>query len=196
MQQKGLPAGEVTQLLKAWQAGDPEGLSRLISLVYNDLRRMAATYMGQERKNHTLQPTALVHEVFQRLVNLDPAFNDREHFFRCACLMMRRLLVKYARARRAEKRNSDGSHPPPLAERFMLDSETLLRVHHALDKLWQVDPRLHGIVEMRFFMGFTVNEIAQYLNISSRTVKREWVSAKSWLAHELKQEPPAGGAKP
>jgi RNA polymerase sigma factor (TIGR02999 family) len=177
----------VTGLLKAWEAGDASALSQLISMVYGDLRRMAATYMQHERVGHTLQPTALVHEVYQRLISMEPAFNDREHFFRCACLMMRRLLVKHARAHKAEKRRAEGGPLEP-GPAFAPDADTVLGVHDVLDQLRELDPRLHHIVELRFFMGLTLAEIAAQLALSTRTVKREWATAKSWLAGKLKRD--------
>lgn len=177
--------GDVTQLLDAWREGDQQALSQVITLLYNDLRRLAAVCLQQERADHTLQATDLVHEAYERLLGMSPQFNDRQHFIRSACLLMRRLLMKHARAKKALKRDQSneilrppGAHAP--------DPETLILVNDALLSLADTDRRLHDIVELRFFLGLTVDEIARYLELSTRTVKREWQAAKAWLALQLR----------
>jgi len=174
-------AGDVTLLLGAWRSGDPDALPEIINMVYGDLRRLAAAYFRGERPDHTLQPTALVHEVYRQMAEARPVFHDREHFLRCACLMMRRLLVKHARGRKALKREAT----PMAVEVEARDPDTVLAVNDALDDLERMDPRLARITAMRFFLGLTVAETAAYLQLSNRTVKREWLAARAWLARRI-----------
>lgn len=188
--QKIQPAG-VTRLLDAWQAGDEQALTEVITLLYNDLRRLAAVCLRDERGGHTLQATDLVHEAYQRLLGTTPQFQNRQHFMRTACLLMRRLLMKHARAKKALKRNPENESLHP-TEAHAPDPDTLIVVNEALNSLADRDRRLHDIVEMRFFLGLTVDEIARCMELSTRTVKREWQTAKAWLALQLRnpaQEP-------
>jgi len=192
MKAQDLPAGEITLLLAQWRGGDATALVQIINLVYSDLRRLAGAIFKGERVDHTLQPTALVHEVYLQLLSVSPNFQDRGHFLSCACLIMRRLLMKHARALKALKR--DGSKTELECEPAVLpDLDSLLAVSGALDQLETMDPRLSQIIQMRFFLGLTIDEIADYLGLSSRTVKREWLVAKSWLVRHLGEKVQAPG---
>jgi RNA polymerase sigma factor (TIGR02999 family) len=185
----------VTDVLLQWSHGDRTALDRLAPLIYPDLRRIAARQMRREPSDHTLQPTALVHEVFLQLVDQRHAtWENRAHFFAVAAQLMRRILVDYARSRAALKRGAgittltlaadgaDGSVDPVAAE--------VVAVHQALERLAVRDPDQARIVELRFFGGLSVEETAHVLERSPRTIKREWRIAKAWLFREL-QAPPA-----
>ncbi len=182
--------GEVSQLLESIQTGDRTAETRLLEILYNDLRRMAAYQLRRERSDHSLQPTALVHEAYVRVFGTTtPHARNRCHFMALAARVMRRLLVDRARARKAEKRGS-GQPTRSLDEVFAYEDsrcEELLGVHLALDRLREWAPRQSQIVEMRFFAGMEEEEIAEYLNVSSRTVKRDWAMARAWLNAELSQ---------
>jgi RNA polymerase sigma factor (TIGR02999 family) len=181
-------AGEVTSLLAQLRQGDRQAEERLIPLVYAELRRLAASYLRKERREHTLQPTALVHEAYLRLRDVrDIDWRSRNHFFALAAQLMRRILVDHARAHRARKRG--GSR-----ETLNLDdvlvfssprSEQFIALEEALTRLAEKDPRQSQIVEMRFFGGLGEEEIASLLDISVRTVKHDWRMAKAWLFREL-----------
>lgn len=180
--------GDITVLLKEVRAGNRAAESQLLPLVYEELRRLAARYMRSERADHTLQPTALVHEAYLRLAGQQAVnWENRIHFFAVAAQIMRRILVDHARAHRAEKRG--GREPKgPLNEAlaFTTDNrERVLAIDEALSHLTERDPRLARIVELRFFAGLKGDEIAEVLGISPRTVKREWMVAKAWLRGEL-----------
>jgi len=187
-------AGEITQILSDSRAGDGQALQKLIPIVYGELRRLANYYLQQERTDHTLQATALVHEAYLRLAGskgLD--FQNRAHFFAVAAQVMRNLLVDYARARRRAKRG--GGELARLDDAVALvsvDNDELLALHDALDSLAEMDPRQAQIVEMRYFGGLSVEEIAAVLNVSDRTIRREWQMAKAWLYTRVKGLPPAG----
>jgi RNA polymerase sigma factor (TIGR02999 family) len=180
--------GEVTELLAQIHAGDKEAESRLIPLVYSELRRLAAHYLRGERPDHTLQPTALVHEAYLRLTRLQEVdWQSRSHFFATAATVMRRILVDHARAQRAEKREG-------FYEAVSLDdvsivsagrSAELVALDEALERLAGIDERRSKIVELRFFGGLSEEEAAQVLGISTRTVKRDWRVAKAWLYNEI-----------
>ena len=189
----GEPA-EITRLLRAWGRGDPAALDRLTPLVYEQLRRMARRYMRNERLGHTLQATALVNEVFLRLVDsrsLDWA--DRAHFFAVCARVMRRILVDAARSRAAIKRGGQADRaehstaidldrlPNPASKM----SAQICALDEALNTLAQIDPRRAHVIELRFFGGLTVEETAQVLQVSPQTVMREWRLARAWLAREL-----------
>jgi RNA polymerase sigma-70 factor, ECF subfamily len=182
------PPGDVTQLLADLQDGRPDSASQLIPLVYDELHRLAHRHMRDERPDHTLQATALVHEAYVRLVNQPQrTWQNRAHFIAVAAQVMRRILVDYARARRTSKR---GGAPQrvPLEEPLLFteeQSDDLVSLDEALARLAQFDERQSRIVELRFFGGLTVDETAEVLGISSKTVKRDWSVARAWLHREV-----------
>lgn len=182
--------GDVTRLLRDCQAGDQRALSQLIAIVYGELRRLAAYYMKNERPDHTLQPTALVHEAYLRLVGRGQRdWRDRAHFFAVAAETMRKLLVDHARARLAAKRGGNQTRvdvKTPTAPDTS-ESEDLIALHEALARLNERDPRQARVVELRHFGGLSIAEVAAVLGISERTVKREWGMAKAWLHAELRE---------
>ena len=175
---------DVTALLRAWGAGDLEARDDLLPLIYRDLRRRAAAYLRHERPDHTLPPTALVHEAYLRLVGQQRvAWQNRAHFFGVAAQMMRRILVDHARAHQAAKRPAAGLRvvlddrigaAPPL------DCELLL-LDQALSELALIDPRQAQIVELRYFGGLSEREVAELLGTSRSTVTREWETARAWM---------------
>jgi RNA polymerase sigma factor (TIGR02999 family) len=185
--------GEVTLLLKELKLGNKDALGRLIPLVYRELRLRAAQYLQAERTGHTLQPTALVHELYLRLVQQDHAdWKDRAHFLAVAAQLMRRILVDYARARAAAKR--DGMATRIEIAGFELSGEAprteeILAVDEALDRLAELDPQQARVVELRYFAGLTVEETAEAVGISPRTVKRDWAMASAWLRSEISPRP-------
>jgi RNA polymerase sigma factor (TIGR02999 family) len=184
--------GEVTGLLAELRQGDKDALARLMPLIYQELRRLAGHYLRAERAGHTLQPTALVHEAYLRLAGEDRAdWQDRAHFMGVAARVMRRILVEYARGRATEKRGRgavrleiDALDPrtgaTPLVEILVVD-EVLLR-------LAELDPQQGRVVELRYFAGLTVEETAEALRISPRTVKRDWAMASAWLRREFSRK--------
>lgn len=182
----------VTQLLKAWGNGEQHALDQLIPLVYSELHRLAHRYMGNERKAHTLQPTALVHEAYERLIDLKHvSWQNRAHFFGVSAQLMRRILVDYARSRRYSKRGGEWRQVP-LNEAVALfrDRQTdIVALDDALCTLADIDPRKSRVVEMRFFGGLSIKEVAEVLNVSPETVLRDWRLAKVWLLRELSQGP-------
>ncbi len=193
---KGPSPSEVTQLLRAWGEGDQAALEKLVPLVSLELRRLARHYMGHEREGHTLQPTALVNEVYVRLIDWrNVRWQDRAHFFRVAAQLMRRVLVDHARHRNSLKRGghavtiSIDETPAVVADRHA----DLIAIDDALKSLAALDPRKSRIVELRFFGGLSVEETAEALRISRRTVKREWSLARAWLYGELSRESAADG---
>jgi RNA polymerase sigma-70 factor (ECF subfamily) len=179
---------EITQLLVKAGNGDREAESVLVPLVNDELRRLARRYMRHERPGHTLQPTALVHEAYLKLIEKrEIAWQSRGHFFAVAAQLMRRILVDHARAKQAEKRGG-------CLQQIALDvavvfspeqSDQLLALNEALDGLARLDPRQGRIVELKFFGGLTDEEVSGVLGIASRTVKREWSVARAWLFREL-----------
>jgi RNA polymerase sigma factor (TIGR02999 family) len=179
--------GEVTNLLRAWRAGDESARDRLVPVVYGELRRRAAAHLRRERKGHTLRPTDLVHETYLRLLAQDPGWQNREHLLAVASRLMRRLLVDHARRRAARKRGGlrvtlvEELAAVPPAETELLDLEA------ALDELGAVDERQVQLVELRFFGGVTIEEAARCLDISVTTANRDWALAKSWLYRRLQQ---------
>jgi RNA polymerase sigma factor (TIGR02999 family) len=182
-------ASTVTRILAELGAGDASALDRLLPLVYDELRVIASSQLRREASGHTLDPTALVHEAFLRLVDQREGFKNRGHFFGVAAQAMRRILVDYARRRRALKR--DGGVRVTLTEGAGPDTgaaEQVLAVDEALGRLEQMDPRLARVVELRFFAGLSVEETALALGISSATVKRDWAAARAWLQRELGTE--------
>jgi RNA polymerase sigma-70 factor (ECF subfamily) len=182
------PSGSVTQLLKAWGEGDPRALEKLTPLVYAELHRLATHCMAVERPDHTLQPTALVHEVYLRLIDSkNVAWKNRAHFFALSARLMRRILVDCARSRRYEKRGG-GRKPVSLEEITAVSPQKgpyLLMLDDALTHLAEVDSRKSEVVELRFFGGLNLEEIAEVLRVSRDTVLRDWKMARLWLLREI-----------
>ncbi len=189
-----LPPADVTRLLVAWRGGDADALDRLLPLVYAELRRVAHRYMRDERPNHPLQTTALVHEAYLRLIDVTRVdWQSRNHFFAVSAQMMRRILVEAARRRQADKRGGDASHVA-LDEAFVPAPERaadLLALDEALERLATLAPRKARVVELRYFAGLSVEETAGVLEVSAETVMRDWRMAKLWLQRDLPaaQEP-------
>lgn len=179
--------GEVTRLLIAMQDGQGDAEARLLTLVYDELRRLAASYMRRERPDHTLQATALVHEAYLKLTEQNANWQNRAHFFGVAAQVMRRILVDYARTHKAEKRG--GGHVKlSLNEALLLSSaksHELIDLDEALSRLAAVDPRQARVIELRFFAGLSVEETAEVLGRTTRTVNRDWRMAQAWLRREL-----------
>jgi RNA polymerase sigma factor (TIGR02999 family) len=181
-------SGEITRLLVELRQGRPGAEAELLPLVYEHLHRLAAHYMRRERPDHTLQTTALLNEAYLRLVSQEKTdWQDRAHFFRIAARLMREILVDHARGRQAGKRGG-------LVEKLPLDeardfspakAREVVELDEALRSLEQLDPQQGRIVELRFFGGLTVEETAEVLGISPRTVKRDWNVARAWLHGEL-----------
>jgi RNA polymerase sigma-70 factor (ECF subfamily) len=179
---------DITALLRRISNGDSAAEASLIPQIYQDLRRMAAAHLRRERRDHTLQPTALVHEVYLRLLgSTGIEWSSRTHFFRLAATVMRRILVDHARNRKAGKRGGD--HVRISLDQFFGATEQVtdlvIDVDAALTRLAVIDQRQAKVVEMRFFAGLSEEEIGGILNLSSRTVKREWAMARAWLRGEL-----------
>jgi RNA polymerase sigma factor (TIGR02999 family) len=183
-----LSTEQVTGLLRAWSDGDGAAFDKLAPIIYSELRRLARHYMARERPNHTLQPTALVHEAYVHLAGLrELEWKNRVHFFAISAQVMRRVLVDFARARDSRKR---GQSPKPISlEECVNLSEShdaaLIALDDALTTLASVDARKCQVVEMKFFGGLAAQEIAQLLNVSEETVLRDWKLAKLWLLREL-----------
>ena len=182
---------DVSDLLIDWGQGDQEALNKLMPLVYDELHKLASRYLRRERRDHTLQTTALVHEAYLKLVNQrDANWENRVHFFAVAAQVMRRILVDYARRHHASKRGGDYC-------RLSLDEATisseekdtdLLALNEALNNLATIDTQQSRVVELRVFGGLTVEETAEALGISPRTVKREWSMAKAWLHKQIRNQ--------
>lgn len=183
-------SGEVTQLLKAMAKGDPDAAGNLLPLVYAELHRLARSYMRRERPDHTLQPTALINEAYMRLAKEDIDWNNRQHFIAIAANVMRRVLVDYARAHNAEQRGG-GIKRVEMQEEFAISPERLEEVtllDEALKNLEKQNPRQAKVVELRYFGGLSVKEIASLLEVSPRSVKRDWSLARIWLFRELQPD--------
>jgi RNA polymerase sigma factor (TIGR02999 family) len=184
------PASEVTGLLKAWNAGDEQALQKLTDMVYQDLHRAAHRYMRGERASHTLQTTALIHEVYLRLVGVQQiSWQGRAHFLAVCARLMRRVLIDFARERAYQKRGGGAIHislddAPAMSSR---PDPGLLALDDALKSLAAVDARKAQVVELRFFGGLTVEETAEALAISIETVMRDWRLAKTWLLREIRR---------
>ena len=179
---------QITDLLVAWGDGDQTALERLFPLVYDELRRLAAFYLRRERSDHTLQPTALVNEVYLRLVDQRRVgWQNRAQFFGVAAQMMRRILVSHARSRHAAKRGGSDRRITLQDELAVADQRdvNLLALDDALTKLEAIDPEKSKLVELRFFSGLTVPETAEVMSVSPRTVDRKWQTAKAWLYREI-----------
>jgi RNA polymerase sigma factor (TIGR02999 family) len=180
--------GDVTRLLAQWMDGDAGAFERLMPLVYDQLRHLAASYMLRERHDHTLQPTALVHEAYLRLAqSRDAHFDNRVHFYGAAAQAMRRILVDHARRRRAARRGSDptllhldDSRDVGIDLRF-----DFVALDDALNRLAQVTPRAAKVVELRYFGGMSIDEIAAFLDVAPITVRRHWGVARAWLFRAL-----------
>jgi len=185
--------GEITVLLAEMKGQNTQALAKLVPLVYQELRRLAARFLQDERVGHTLQPTALVHEAYLRLCGQHAEWQNRAHFMAVAGQLMRRILVDYARQRVASKRG--GGEQPIDLENCELgvnvdQTEEILAVDESLERLAQLDSQQARVVELRYFGGMTVEETAETLNISARTVKREWAMAKAWLRLEISSRIP------
>jgi RNA polymerase sigma factor (TIGR02999 family) len=181
-------AKTITEILTAAQAGDQEAVNDLFTLVYQELRQMAQHYLQQERPNHTLQATALVHEVYLRLFNGQKVeLRNRAHFFGIAATQMRRILVDHARRKQARRRNASQSEGPSedLVEAPAVPAEELIALDEALAEFGRHYPRAGRIVELRYFGGLTEAAAAEVLGISISTLKREWGFAKVWLLRHL-----------
>jgi RNA polymerase sigma factor (TIGR02999 family) len=190
-----VPSHEVTRLLVAWSEGDGKALEQLVPLVQPELRRLARHYMGRERPAHTLQATALINEVYVRLMDWQNLrWQDRAHFFGVSAGLMRRVLVDHAR-RHLRKRNA-GAVNVSLDEALLVSAERgadLVAIDDALKRLAAFDPRKSEIVELRFFGGLSEKETAEVLKSSPRTIRREWSLARAWLYCELTQTETASG---
>ncbi len=192
------PQGEVTRLLGEVRQGHQEAMEQLLPLVYDELRRLAGGYFRRERSDHTLQPTALVHEAYLKLVDQRSVqWENRGHFLGVAATLMRRILLDYARVHRAEKRGGGG-------QKVMLDegmaisnmrAVEMISLDQALTKLAALDADQGRIVELRFFGGLSVEETAEVMKISPATVKRYWASAKAWLYREIEKGSPSDAAE-
>lgn len=182
------PASEVTRILQAWNDGEEEAKELLLPFVYAELRRQARMLMSSERSNHTLQPTALVHEAFIRISKQSGIeWKNRSHFYGIVSHLMRQILIDHARLHATAKRGNKPVHfslddvQIPVEER----ADSLLVLNDVLDRLEMLDPQQAKIVEMRFFGGLSNVEIAEFLDISERTVSRDWQAARLWLYREL-----------
>ena len=179
---------DVTCLLLAWNQGDQAALDQLLPMVYDELRKLARSYLRRERSDHTLQATALVHEAYLRLIDQNQVtWQNRAHFFGIAAQMMRRILVNHALAKRTDKRGG-------LQQKLSLDEAIsfadkreldLIALDDALKGLEEVDPKKSRLVELRFFGGLTIEETAEVFGVSHATVERDWRTAKAWLRREL-----------
>ena len=179
---------DVTRLLRAWSDGDETALERLVPLIEDELRRLARAYMARERKGHTLQATALVNEVFLRFPSAGRLrWQDRAHFIAVAARLMRRVLIDHARGRGRRKRGG-GAQWVTFDEEALTAREPsvdIVAVDRALEAFAKVDPRKSQVVELRFFGGLSLEEIADVLHVSVETVKRDWRLARLWLSREL-----------
>jgi RNA polymerase sigma-70 factor, ECF subfamily len=187
----------ITRLLKAWSGGDEAALEELMPVVYHELRKTARRYMKNERAGNTLQATALVNEVYLRLVKIsDVSWNDRAHFFGVAAQLMRRILVDAARSRASIKRaglaqrvdHSSGFDFDNLPDLSSTRDRELIDIDDALHVLEEMDPRKARVIELRFFGGLSVDETAETLNVSRQTVMRDWKLARAWMMRELRKK--------
>lgn len=179
---------QVTDLLSRWRSGDRAALDALMPLVYGELRILARHYLRSERPNHTLQSTALVHELFVRLVGQHPPeWKDRAHFYGIAARLMRQILVDHARTHQASKRGGDAltvTLQDDLVAAKTIDLD-ILALDHALTNLNELNPQLSQIVELRFFSGLSIEDTSEVMGMSPATVKRSWTAARAWLFREL-----------
>jgi RNA polymerase sigma factor (TIGR02999 family) len=182
------PSNQVTELLVRWRGGDKAALDALMPLVYAELRRVAQHYLNNERPDHTLQSTALVHEAYVRLINQNfPQWQNRAHFFAVAAQLMRQILIDYARSHRASKRGGnvykmalDDAEEQPQAVNV-----DIIALDDALKSLADMDAQQSRVVELKFFGGLSIEDTAEVLGVSPSTVKRDWVTARAWLYREL-----------
>lgn len=184
---------ELTALLRAWGQGDSAAGERLLPLVYDELRRLAASYLRKERPDHTLRPTALVHEAYLRLIGQQAGWQNRQQFFGVAAQMMRRVLVDHARSRRRLKRaggwtrvSLDDADGQAL---YLTPDVDLLALEEALEELQGIDPEAIRLVELRFFAGLSIEDAAQVMGVSVATANRSWRLAKAWLFQRLEGAP-------
>jgi RNA polymerase sigma-70 factor (ECF subfamily) len=181
--------GQVTVLLRAMKSGDESASAELLPLVYSELHRLAKSYMQRERSDHTLQPTALINEAYLRLAGESVDWQSRQHFIGVAANVMRRLLVDHARAHNAEMR-AGGLQRVEFDEGIVVSTERsneVLALHDALAILEKENPRQAKVVELRYFGGFAVEEIGDILNVSARSVKRDWALARIWLLRHMEK---------
>lgn len=182
------PPGEVTRLLDDVREGDREAFDRLFPLVYRELRRIAAGRLAGARRDHTLAPTAVVHEAYLKMVDQKGVpWQSRAHFFAIAARAMRQILIDHARRKQAIKRGGD-LHPTTLTRKPLgleIPIDEMLALDEALDRLEELDPRLRQVVEMRFFGGLEEKEVAEVLGLTTRTIQRDWTKARAWLYKEL-----------
>jgi RNA polymerase sigma factor (TIGR02999 family) len=186
--QKRMGLESITQLLKAHASGDKQAFDRLVPLIYNEMRRMARNRLRGERSDHTLSTTALVHEAYLKLVKFDRInWQNSDHFFAIAAQVMRNILVDYAVRQQAMKRGGKRIRVEVNDSDTLVEIElaNILSVHHALERLTEIDERKAKVVECRFFGGLSVEETAKAIGISAPTVKRDWTVARAWLHREL-----------
>lgn len=180
---------DITVWLRQWSRGNAEALDELMPIVYAELHRQAASYLRRERVGHTLQPTALINEVYLKLIDQKNVnWQNRAHFFGIAAQAMRRILVDHAKSRHRAKRGGNAENLPIEAAEFAIsrtNSVDLVALDEALNRLAELDERQARIVELRFFSGMSVEETAEIMGISAATVKNDWRSAKAWLFSEL-----------
>jgi RNA polymerase sigma-70 factor, ECF subfamily len=181
---------DITRLLSELSGGDPQAASKLIPVVYDELRHLAAGYMRRERPDHTLQPTALVHEAYVKLLaQRSVDWQGRAHFFGVAAQLMRRILIDHARGHLRQKRG--GEHQKVSLDEALVFSEQqsgeILAVDESLKRLQKIDPRQARVVELRFFGGLNIEETAEVLKVSAKTVKRDWSVARAWLYADIKK---------
>ncbi len=180
------PAQDITRQLTAWRKGDKAALDNVLPAVYAELRRLARSSLARERPGHTLQPTALVHEAYVKLVDQrEVDWENRAHFLGIAAHVMRRILTQYAVRRRALKRGGGETPTVDFGSGTSLSPEDVLQIHDSLEKLAAIDPQQARVVELRYFGGLTIEEAAEVLDISPASVKREWSMARAWLLREL-----------
>jgi RNA polymerase sigma-70 factor, ECF subfamily len=190
--------GEITQLLQAMHTGDSSAADKLLPLVYKELHRLAAAYMRRERPDHTLQPTALINEAYLRLAGEDVDWNGRAHFIGLAAHVMRQVLVDHARAHKAERR-AGGLRRVDMDENLAIAPERLGEIQfidEALERLARRNQRQARVVELRYFGGLSVEQIASVLGIAPRSVKRDWSLARIWLHRELHPDSESAPASP
>ncbi|NEZ04265.1 sigma-70 family RNA polymerase sigma factor [Wenzhouxiangella sp. XN201] len=181
---------DLSELLQAVERGEPDALAHLTSAMYPELKRLAHFQLAQESPGHTLNTTAIVHEAYLRMASGDGKWKNRKHFLRAASTVMRHLLVDHARKKKADKRGAGQAALPLQEERIATEANTLavLSLDHALRDIAEIDPRLESIIECRCFAGLNVHETAEALDMSVRTVERDWQRAKGYLLNMMEQD--------
>lgn len=182
----------ITRLLEAVNRGDPDATQNLFSLVYGELRRMARSKMARESPGHTLQPTALVHEAYIRLIaEVDPGFENRAHFFSAAAEAMRRILIEHARKKRSDKRQGNRQRVELMETMAVQEPapDEVAALDEALSRLEAKDRQMSDVLKLRFFVGLTVQETAEALSLAPRTVDRQWAAARAWITREIRKKP-------